>query len=478
MVSIALRMAPSADKITRSFESGYTLSRLPFSINGSPQTKKIKFKTSHVAPKVPETNDKVAKTAVSFLRAPDNSYIGEPNKTEAFSEVDPALWTSNESNQETNREITKHSQQVLCARIAEIPPIRLNEVWRYFAESNPTILDTYENRNMDEKHVQDKMDLIRESISDYDYYIRGEESNDKTRRKLQLLEKVAPLIELKEILQEPYSVLEQRSNLMLLLRKMFSVTTGTRLQHKLVSLGTQIQQLSLPILVRGCLGYLVYHEIFLAGAKLETSSMQRAMTKGLKTRESTVIAWFDREAEKMLVFAARIGPQIDQYIRLLVLEEEDFKASLEVRARQLAERFYDILHPLTHWLTESPNNIRQEHIERLVKVTRQSLRLASELDARMAMFNFTWPSFEEPFDPGNIAPDESQADDVEAMRFDSVKRKQTVAFTLMCGVRGIMPQDEVLGRYAMATSILRTPYKDFSPELESDAAIRPYDSNS
>lgn len=148
------------------------------------------------------------------------------------------------------------------------------------------ILETYENRNMDERHVQDKIDLIRESISDYDYYIKGEESNDKTRRRLQLLENVTPLIELGEILEEPDSVFEQRSTLILLLRKMFSVATGIRLEHKLISLGPQIQHLSLPLVIRGCLGYLVYHEIFLEGTKIETPSIQRAMTKGLTRRES------------------------------------------------------------------------------------------------------------------------------------------------------------------------------------------------
>lgn len=166
-----------------------------------------------------------------------------------------------------------------------------------------------------------------------------------------------------------------------------------------------------------------------------------------------------KKAESVLVFAAKAGPEIDQYIRLLVLEEDDFKIRLEVRARQLAEQFYDILYPLTHWLTESPTNVKQKHINKLVKVTRQSLRLASELDARMGTFTYTWPIFGDPFDPENIAPDECQADDVEAMCFDSIKRKQMVVYTLMCGVRGVMPQDEVVGRYAMATSILGTPYK-------------------
>ena len=152
----------------------------------------------------------------------------------------------------------------------------------------------------------------------------------------------------------------------------------------------------------------------------------------------------------------------------MVLEEDDFKTSLEVRARELAERFYDILYPLTHWLPESPTSVKQEHINRLLKITRQSLRLASELDARIGTFKYIWPGFGAGFDPENMVPDDCQADDVEAMRLESVKRKQVVVFTLMCGVRGIMPQEEVLGRYAMSTCILAQPYKDFSPSPERD----------
>ena len=146
---------------------------------------------------------------------------------------------------------------------------------------------------------------------------------------------------------------------------------------------------------------------------------------------------------------------------LQALKEQSFEYILNMKSYELAESFYNILYPLTHWLPNSPNNIKHEHIKRLMKVTRASLELAANLNARIGKFTFYSLNSGELFEPTIAILDKDSQREITVEDFPDTNknmRKQTIALEMMCGVRRMMPGKDTESQYAKSRVVLRTPF--------------------
>lgn len=110
---------------------------------------------------------------------------------------------------------------------------------------------------------------------------------------------------------------------------------------------------------------------------------------------------------------------------------------LRVTIRSLAESFFKILYPLSHWLSFNPaNSMEIEHIERLNKIIMDSLRLARELRARRETYVYVWPRPRDQFDPIiHVHVDDTDVDAESQAERGRARSGEVIAFTLMCGVR-------------------------------------------
>lgn len=146
-----------------------------------------------------------------------------------------------------------------------------------------------------------------------------------------------------------------------------------------------------------------------------------------------------------------------QYCRLETLKLDAVKTSLECRAQQLAESIYCTLLPLSHWVEESPNNEKAQHLELLEKITHQSVYLISDLQAREGTFEIPWPRYGVLFDPDFYSVDSSQEDDVQNMDYET-KKKQVIVFVLMPPVQRRLHNEESMLPYARGVVLLKEPY--------------------
>ncbi len=149
-----------------------------------------------------------------------------------------------------------------------------------------------------------------------------------------------------------------------------------------------------------------------------------------------------------------------QYFLLERLKLDTVNAYLESRAQRLAESIHDTLFPLSYWVEDSPNNDKVKHLELLEKITHQSIHLANDLQAREGTFKFNWPSYGVHFDPDVYTVDDSQADDVQGMDYET-KKKQIIVYTLMPGVQRKLPNEERVLTYARGVVLLKEPYVDY-----------------
>jgi hypothetical protein len=165
----------------------------------------------------------------------------------------------------------------------------------------------------------------------------------------------------------------------------------------------------------------------------------------------------DKYTDRKTVYGDHLGSATLQYCRLETIKIDAVKFSLETRAQELAKSFYTTLLPLSHRMTDSPNNIKAKHLELLEKITCQCVRLAAELQARQGTFTILWPEFNTPFDPVLYNVDESQADDVRNMD-DATREKQLIAFTLLPVVQRLIQNEERPLTYARGVVLLKEPY--------------------
>ena len=149
-----------------------------------------------------------------------------------------------------------------------------------------------------------------------------------------------------------------------------------------------------------------------------------------------------------------------QYSHLEILKLDTIKGSLESRALSLAKSIYTTLLPLSHWVKDRPINDESNHLELLRKITHQSLCLASELQAREGRITFSWVGYGAPFDPDLYTVDESQAEIVQRMDYETWK-KQVIAFSLMPVVQRELPSEDRVLTYARGVVLLKEPYVDY-----------------
>jgi hypothetical protein len=156
----------------------------------------------------------------------------------------------------------------------------------------------------------------------------------------------------------------------------------------------------------------------------------------------------------------KYGSAAIQFCRLEILKLDATQGSLECRAEHLAKSIHATLLPLSHWIKDSPNNDEAKHLELLEKITHQSLTLTSELQAREGTFKFPWAEYGTPFDPDLYAVDDSQADVVQRMDYET-RKKQVIAFSLMPAVQRVLPKDDRELTYARGVVLLKEPYVDY-----------------
>lgn len=137
--------------------------------------------------------------------------------------------------------------------------------------------------------VASKLRIIRQTIGEYDDFIRGKDiafSTVEDQRRLSELDEVQPFLSLPDVQKEPYSMFSpQSSSLVVLWRSMFNVRPTARLGNELARLGPALEELKFSPVFRGSIAYLLLHCVFYEPDQLRKAEQDaglRSLTESMR----------------------------------------------------------------------------------------------------------------------------------------------------------------------------------------------------